>query len=78
MAKAKIRSEYRGVVIGFNGSALPLGERTDIDELAIIAQQSGDASLLKLFEGDLPDADTLVKEKVDGQIQKRRQEQKSK
>jgi hypothetical protein len=72
MAGAKIKEEFLGVVIGFNGSAQPLGKRDDIDVLAIIAQQSQDPSLLKLFEENLPDADVLIKEKVDAEIKARK------
>lgn len=78
MAQAKIKQEFLGVVIGFNGSALPLGRRNDIDELAIIAQQSQDPSLLKLFEEELPDAEVLIQEKVDAEIKARRARKKAK
>jgi hypothetical protein len=78
MAKAKIKQEFLGVVIGYNGSALPLGKRTDIDELAIIAQKSQDPSLLKLFEEELPDAEVLIQEKVDAEIKERRKNRKAK
>jgi hypothetical protein len=76
MAVAKIKKEFLGVVIGFNGSALPLGQRNDIDDLAIIAQQSQNQRLLRLFENELPDVEALIQEKVETEIKARRNRKK--
>ena len=46
----KIKSKFKDRVVGFNNSALPLGEREDLDVLADIAVRSGDPSLLEVFE----------------------------
>lgn len=45
-----IKEKYKKTVVGFNGSATPLGERTDLLELADIAVRSQDPSLLILFK----------------------------
>lgn len=45
-----IKEKYKKKVVGFNGSATPLGERTDLLELADIAVRSQDPSLLQLFK----------------------------
>ncbi|GAB0154763.1 hypothetical protein CHRYSEOSP005_00230 [Chryseobacterium sp. Alg-005] len=44
-----IKSKYKNKVVGFNGSATPLGERDDLDILAEIAVRSQDPTLLVLF-----------------------------
>lgn len=49
----KIKEEHKDRVVGFNGSGLPLGQRTDLKVLAEIAIKSNDKSLLELFE-ELP------------------------
>lgn len=49
----KIKDEHKDRVVGFNGSGLPLGQRTDLKVLAEIAIKSNDKSLLELFE-ELP------------------------
>jgi hypothetical protein len=45
-----IKDKYKKTVVGFNGSATPLGERDDILELADIAVRSQDPSILMLFK----------------------------
>lgn len=46
----RVKKEFLGKKVGFNGSAKPLGERDDLDILARIAINSNDPSLLNLFE----------------------------
>lgn len=48
----RIKKEFLNTRIGFNGSAKPLGERTDLDVLARIASEGNDPSLKALFETD--------------------------
>lgn len=64
MALAKIKKEHATTVVAFGNSGLPLGERDDVDQLAIIAQESQNPNLLNLFEV-LPPLDQLKKTKVD-------------
>lgn len=45
-----IKDKYKKKVVGFNGSATPLGERIDLVELADIAVRSQDPSLLIVFK----------------------------
>lgn len=45
-----IKEKYKKKVVGFNGSTTPLGERTDLVELADIAVRSQDPSLLCVFK----------------------------
>jgi hypothetical protein len=59
----KIKKEYASTVIAFGNSGLPLGQRDDLNELAIIAHQSQDPSLLELFD-TLPSLEDLQREKV--------------
>lgn len=58
-----IKKEYESTVVGFGNSGLPLGKRDDLNDLAIIAHQSQDPSLLRLFE-TLPSLEDLQREKV--------------
>lgn len=67
MALSKIKEQYGSTVVAFGNSGLPLGQREDIDELAIIAHQSQDPSVLVLFE-TLPPLDELLKQKTDHQL----------
>jgi len=46
----KIKKEFETEVVGFNGAALPLGQRTDIDLLSTLALQSNNHNLLRYFE----------------------------
>ena len=60
----KIKTEFLNTVIGFNYSALPLGERDDLYILAEMAQNSNDRDLLNLFE-ELPDKNEIQAKKVE-------------
>lgn len=46
----KIKPQFKDKVVGYNNQSLPLGQRDDLDILAQIAKDSGDPSLLELFE----------------------------
>ncbi len=46
----KIKKEFESEIVGFNGAALPLGQRTDLDMLALLALQSNNHNLLRYFE----------------------------
>lgn len=59
----KIKKEYESAVVAFGTSGLPLGQREDLLDLAIIAQQSKDPSLIKLFES-LPTLEQLQRMKI--------------
>lgn len=48
--KLEIKKEYLGTVVGFNGSAKPLGERNDIYLLAEIAVKTKSKALLRFFK----------------------------
>lgn len=48
--KAKVKSEFKHVQIGFNNSGVPLGLRDDLDLLAAEAVRTNDPYLLNLFE----------------------------
>lgn len=45
-----IKQEYKNLVIGFNHSALPLGERNDLHILYAIAKASHRQDYLDMFE----------------------------
>ena len=60
----KIKETAKEKIIAYNGRALPLGQRSDYGELAIIALESGDTSLLEVFE-TLPTLEELKKQKVE-------------
>jgi len=60
----KIKSQYKDVVIGFNGSSLPLGSRTDTHKLYQLAQQQNLQHFLQMFE-DTPSEKALEKIKED-------------
>lgn len=62
-----IKEEFLSTVVGFGKSGLPLGSRDDLGDLAIIAQESQDPTLLNLFE-KLPSLDALKKHKTDKQL----------
>ena len=62
--EVKIKSEFLETVIGFNDSALPLGQRDDLHILAEMAQNSQNPSLLKLFE-ELPTPKEIEENKVE-------------
>lgn len=44
----KIKEEFKSAIVGFNGSGLALGKRSDLDKLALLAHIN--PSLAKYFE----------------------------
>lgn len=69
MALATIKSEYLGKRIGFNNSYAPLFKRDDIDQLAIMALESNNPNLMKLFE-ILPELSVLKKAKTEAELKR--------
>lgn len=67
MALSKIKKEYADTVVAFGNGGGPLKDRNDIDELAIIAQESQDPTIMEFFEVLPPLAD-LKKTKVDAEL----------
>lgn len=67
MAIASIKKEFLTRRIAFNNSGARLRDRQDIDLLAIIALESKDKSLLRLFE-TIPDLATLKKAKTESEL----------
>ncbi len=59
----KIKKQFESTIVAFGNSGLPLGKRNDILDLAIIAQQSQDPSLIQLFE-ELPPLADLQNQKI--------------
>lgn len=59
-----IKKEFLDTPIGFGKSSLPLGQRKDLVELAILAHESKDPSISQFFE-DLPPLADLKKAKTD-------------
>ena len=51
-----IKEEFKTTIVGFNNSGLPLGERDDLDKLALMAQH--DPHLAQYFV-QLPTADQI-------------------
>ena len=68
MALSKIKEEFRGKRIAFGDSGAPIGTREDIDQLAIIAHQSGDSNLLRLFKEPMPSLAELKKAITDNEL----------
>jgi hypothetical protein len=66
---SKIKKEFFNKRVAFNKSAAPLGQRTDIDTLAILAYESGDKSLLRLFD-QLPELAVLKKTKTESDLKR--------
>lgn len=62
-----VKNEFLQTVVAFGNSGLPLGQRDDLIDLAIIAQESNDLTLLQLFE-KLPSLATLKKAKTDKEL----------
>ena len=60
----KIKETAKEKIVAYNGRALPLGQRSDYGELAVIALESGDPSLLEVFE-TLPTLEELKKKKLE-------------
>lgn len=70
MPLSKIKDEFKSTFIAFNGGGRKLlGERDDIDVLAIIAHESQDKTLLVLFE-ELPPLAELKKARVEASLKK--------
>lgn len=69
MPLASIKEEFKNKRVAFNGSAALLGKRNDYDDLAIIALESKDKTLLRLFD-KLPPLAVLKKVKTDQQLKK--------
>lgn len=67
MPLSKIKTKYFNKRVAFGKSAAPLHNREDIDDLAIIAHESGNKNLLDLFE-TLPELSVLKKVKTDQQL----------
>jgi hypothetical protein len=68
MALSKIKEKFLNKVVGFGKSGKPLGERDDIDDLAIIALSSNNKTLLDLFE-EIPSLDILKKNKTESVLE---------
>jgi hypothetical protein len=65
---AKLKADKKNEFVGFgNGGSRKLGERDDLDELAIIALESGNKSLIDLFE-PLPPLAELKKAQTDSKL----------
>lgn len=62
-----IKKDFLNKRVAFGKSAAPLHKRDDIEELAIIAIESQDPTLLRLFES-LPALAALKKKKTDRQL----------
>jgi hypothetical protein len=69
MPLSEIKPEFKDKKIAFNKHGTPIGSRPDIDDLAIMALESGDPSLLKLFK-KLPLLSELKKQKTDEELKK--------
>ncbi|WP_073077876.1 hypothetical protein [Chitinophaga jiangningensis] len=63
----KVKDAYLGTVVAYGHSALPLKERDDLIDLAILAIKSNDPTLLKLFD-DLPPLSELLQAKTEQQL----------
>lgn len=64
-----IKEQYLRKRVAFGKTAAPLYKRDDIDELAIIAHESKNETLLILFEV-LPDLNVLKKAKTDARLKR--------
>lgn len=60
----KIKKQYASVVVGFNNSGKPLGQRDDLHVLYDIAKSGKHAHLLQYFE-EVPDQVELETLKVE-------------
>lgn len=67
MAKATIKKEFKDTVVAFGSSGKPLGERKDLNDLAILAHQSGNKNLLQFFD-ELPSLEDLQKARVEKKL----------
>lgn len=59
----KLKAGSEKVVVGFNKSAKPLGERKDLDVLVEMALRSGQKSLINHFE-NLPSLEEFLNKKA--------------
>jgi hypothetical protein len=64
MPLSKIKDEFKKTYVAFGKGQKKLGERDDIDELAITAIKSKNPNLLKLFVQPLPPLEELQKSAV--------------
>lgn len=69
MPLSTIKNKYFNKRVAFGKTAAPLYKREDIDDLAIIALESGNKNLIDLFEV-LPELSVLKKAKTDAQLKK--------
>ena len=67
MATARIKEQYKTAVVSFGNSGLPLGVRDDIDQLAIIAMESGNKLLINFFE-HLPPLEDLKNGRLESKL----------
>jgi hypothetical protein len=65
MPDVKIKEEFLKTYVAFGKGNKPLGERDDINDLAIMAIESQDPTLLKLFENLPTTAAGLKKTRTD-------------
>lgn len=70
MPKSTIKEEFKSTLVVFNGGGRKLlGERDDIDVLAVMAIESQNPNLLKLFEY-LPSLEELKSAQFETQLKK--------
>jgi len=69
MPLSEIKKEFLNKRVAFGKSAAPLYKRDDLDDLAIIALESQDPSLLRLFER-LPELAVLKKVKTEAELKR--------
>lgn len=69
MPLSKIKNKYLNKRVAFGKTAAPLHNREDIDDLAIIAHESGNKNLIELFE-TFPPLDVLKKAKTESQLKR--------
>jgi hypothetical protein len=71
---SKLKPEFKDHFVAFGGKGkINLGDREDLDDLALIARQSGNPNLTRLFE-HLPSLEELQKAKTDEQLKNGPQE----
>ncbi len=64
MENFKLKDSAKEEVVGFNNSALPLGERKDVGELAALAVRTNNPELKKFFD-ELPTLEQVNAAQVD-------------
>lgn len=70
MPLSKIKEEFKQKKISFGkNSDKPIGDRHDIDDLAVIARESGNPNLIRLFE-TLPELADLKKARLEPQLKR--------